>query len=47
MSEDKKQKTAFEKLKEFFKYNFSKENTFDKTLTKQLKKAKKKEEEKK
>lgn len=40
--EEKKDKTVLEKLKDFFKYHFSSENTFDKKLTKELKKAKEK-----
>jgi len=40
--EEKKDKTVLEKLKDFFKYHFNPENTFDKKLSKELKKAKEK-----
>jgi hypothetical protein len=43
VSEEKKDKTVLEKLKDFFKFHFNPENTFDKKLSKELKKTKEKE----
>jgi hypothetical protein len=40
--EEKKDKTVLEKLKDFFKFHFNPENTFDKKLSKELKKTKEK-----